>query len=30
LCNRIYTGDLVQHTQTKVNYSRKYTRSISW
>ena len=23
LCNRIYTGDLVQHTQTKVNYKSK-------
>lgn len=23
LCNKIYTGDLVQHTQTKVNYKSK-------
>ena len=23
LCNRIYTGDMVQHTQTKVNYKSK-------
>ena len=23
MCNRIYTGDLVQHTQTKVNYKSK-------
>lgn len=23
LCNRIYTGDMVQHTQTKINYKSK-------